>query len=209
MSSKTHFSILLQKTVDVVTHTRWSNREVHTTEKVVLQCSSKKSSLPSGSQHKVDEDARSVDEHCSGLTSENIIEMYPLHMIDTQEDARDMEDLETSDKQLHVNIIHPSYFEASHCFTDTNGPMATLASKVSPPLAGDGGTHQGTQVFHLWQCNGGEMLQLHGWKLLLQGLLHSITWANTIPLEGPLDWCPLCPSIIVLTGVCATSWASW
>ena len=142
----------------MLSHTRWSNREVHTTEKVVLQCSSKKSSSASGSQHKVDGDRRAVDEHPSGLTSEDIIETHPLCMVDTHEDARDMEDLETSDKQLSVNIINSPYFDASHCFTDTNGSMAALASKVSPSHAADGGTHQGSQVFHLQQCNGSEML---------------------------------------------------
>jgi hypothetical protein len=43
-------------------------------------------------------------------------------------------------------------------FADTNGTMAAFASKISPSIAGDGGTLQGSSVFHLQQGNGGKML---------------------------------------------------
>ena len=188
MAPKTEFSIPLKKTVDVVTHTRRSNRVVRTTERVVPQHPSKKSSLPSGSQHKVEGNARAADEHPSGQPSKDIIETYPLHMIDTQEDAEEMNNKDAGDKQHNVKIIMHPHVELSDSFTDTNGPMAALASKISPSVAGEGGSHQGSQVFHLQQCHGGKMHRLHGWKLLLQGLLHSITQAITIPPAGPVDW---------------------
>ena len=37
----------------------------------------------------------------------------------------------------------------------------------------------------------------------------SLSQVNTIPSGGPMDWCPLHPSILILTGICATPWAPW
>ena len=79
-------------------------------------------------------------------------------MAGSQEDAGDMEDLEDSDRHPNVSITICPYLDASHPFADTNGPMAALVSKISPSVTGDGGTHQGSQVFHLQQCHGGKML---------------------------------------------------
>ena len=61
MAPKTEFSIPLQKTVNVVTHTRQSNWKVHTTEMVALKKPSEKALLPSESHHKVSRDAKSVN----------------------------------------------------------------------------------------------------------------------------------------------------
>ena len=99
MAPKTEFSIPLQKTVDVVTHARRSSQEVRTTEKVVPQHPSKMSSLPSRSQHKVEAHAGAANERPLGQPSKDIIETYPLCMIDTQEDAEEMDNMEAGDKQ--------------------------------------------------------------------------------------------------------------
>ena len=141
MAPKTEFSIPLQKTVNVVTHSRRSNREVRTTEKVILQKPSKKPSLPSGSRQKVYGDTCAIDEQLAYLPSKDIIETHPLRVTDTQEDARDIEDLEASDSHPNVCTTIPPYIDVSHLFADTYGPMAALASQISPPVTGDGGTH--------------------------------------------------------------------
>ena len=208
MAPKTEFSIPLQMTGGVGTHSRRSTREVRTTEVVSLQHPSKRASLPSGSQRKVEGTARAAEDHPSGQPSQDIIEAYPLHMTDIQEGAEDIESRDADDKQSNVKIILP-HVDQTDSFTDTNGPMASLASKISPSIAGDGGTQQGSQVFHLHQCHGGQMHRLHGWKLLLQSLLHSLTQANTISSAGPMDWWALCANILVHTWLCVVSWASW
>ena len=101
--------------------------------------------------------------------------------------------LKASDCHPNVSITILPYHVVFHPFTDTNEPMAPAATKISLSVTGDGGSHQGSSVFQLQQWNGDQILQLHGWKLLLQGLLHSITQANTIPLDGLMDWFTLCP----------------
>ena len=65
-------------------------------------------------------------------------------MTGTQEDAGDMEDLKDSDGHPNASIIIFLYLDASHPFADINGPMAALASKISPSVTGDGGTDQGS-----------------------------------------------------------------
>jgi hypothetical protein len=116
MAPKTEFSIPLQKTVNVVTHTRRSNREVRTTEKVALKLPSKKPPLPSGSHHKVGRDAQSVDGCPPYLASQNIMETHPLRMTDPQEVSGAMEDLEDIDKHSNVSITIYPYLDGSHPF---------------------------------------------------------------------------------------------
>ena len=55
-----------------------------------------------------------------------------------------MEDIEASDSHTNVSITILPYPDTSYPFADPNGPMAALASKISPFVTGDGGTHQGS-----------------------------------------------------------------
>ena len=132
MAPKTEFYIPLQKTVDVVTHSRQSNREVHTTEKVVPQHHFKKSSLPSGSQQKVGKNEGAAEAPLmgqqAGQPSNEIVETYPLHITETHEDAEDMGNRNANDEQHKVKIIIPPHIYISDSFTGTNGPMAAVAS---------------------------------------------------------------------------------
>ena len=132
MAPKTEFSIPLQKTIDVVTHSRRSNREVRTTEKVVPQHHFKKTSLPSESQQKVGKDEMAAEAPLKGQQvgqpSNEIIETYPLHITETHEDAEDMGNRNASDEQHNVKIIIPPHVYISDSFTGTNGSMAAVAS---------------------------------------------------------------------------------
>ena len=106
--------------------------------------------------------ARAAEDYPSGQSAQDIIEAYPLHMTDIQKGAENIESRDADDKQSNVKIIMP-HFDQTDSFTDTDEPMASLASKISPSIAGDGGTQQGSQVFHLHRCHGGQMHRLQGW----------------------------------------------
>ena len=65
-------------------------------------------------------------------------------MTDPQEDEGAVKDLEDIDKCPNVSITICSYLDASHPFCRHPETMASLVSKISPSIAGDGGTYQGS-----------------------------------------------------------------
>jgi hypothetical protein len=113
MAPKTHFTIPLGNTVDVVTHTRQGVREVRTTEKVVSRQTTKEktSGKTSGARSK----AAGHTETTGGQGEET----HTLQSLEEQEDAIEMEDLEDDHSQSNVSSIIHCYLDPSLILSQT------------------------------------------------------------------------------------------
>ncbi|KAF8258658.1 hypothetical protein EI94DRAFT_1707799 [Lactarius quietus] len=110
MAPKTHFTIPLGNTVDVVTRSRRSTQDVQTTERVVPQLSKKKTCTKASAQ-----------QHDNGdipQTLDDTEERYPLHVHEDQDDLNDtpMEQwLDHRDRYLHLLLEMEGVTQAPKC----------------------------------------------------------------------------------------------
>jgi hypothetical protein len=121
MAPKTHFTIPLGNTVDVVTHTRRGVREVWTTDKVVSRQTTKKktSGKTSGARSKAVGHTETPDGQGSGLASNDSEETHTLQSLEEQEDAIEMEDPEDDHSQSNVSSIIHCYLDPSLILSQT------------------------------------------------------------------------------------------
>lgn len=107
MAPKTHFSIPLKKTDDVVAPIQRGRRATRTTEKIPLNHPSKHgaSSKASGSRHHVDRHAELSEDKEIGNPSNETVETYPLQFIEPQHNADDIEDVRESDPPSNVSAV--------------------------------------------------------------------------------------------------------
>ncbi|KAF8267468.1 hypothetical protein EI94DRAFT_1700968 [Lactarius quietus] len=110
MAPKTHFTIPLGNTVDVVTRSRRSTQDIRTTECVVPQLPKKKTSTKaSAQQHEHGDVPQTLDD---------TEERYPLHVHEDQEDPNDtpMEQwLDHRDRYLHLLLEMEGVTQAPKC----------------------------------------------------------------------------------------------
>ena len=121
MAPKTHFTIPLGNTVDVVTHTQRGVREVRTTDKVVSRQTTKKktSGKTSGARSKAVGHTETPDGQGSRLASNDSEETHTLQSLEEQEDAIEMEDPEDDHSQSNVSSIIHCYLDPSLILSQT------------------------------------------------------------------------------------------